>query len=156
MVLPAEALGPELAPLAADLPGVRYLAFGFGERAWLLTREHGVGDALSALLPGPGALLVTALAVPPEVAFGEAATLELLVPAAGIDRLRRFLRESLGGTAPIATGPYLGSRFYEATPRYAATYTCNTWTAEALREAGVPVSPAGVLFAFQLRALAQR
>ena len=30
------------------------------------------------------------------------------------------------------------------------TYTCNTWTAAALRVAGLPVSEAGVIFAGQV------
>jgi hypothetical protein len=40
--------------------------------------------------------------------------------------------------------------FYAATGTYDLSHTCNTWTAEALRAAGAPVSAAGVVFAGQL------
>ena len=50
----------------------------------------------------------------------------------------------------IAAGPYSQSTFYAASGRYDITHTCNTWTAEALRVAGLPVSAAGVIFADQV------
>ena len=41
----------------------------------------------------------------------------------------------------IGEGPYRNSRLYESSVTYDATTTCNTWTGDALRRAGVPVSP---------------
>jgi hypothetical protein len=46
-----------------------------------------------------------------------------------------------------ASGPYAGSRYYESAQRYSAVYTCNTWAADALRTAGLPVRATGVAFA---------
>ncbi len=57
----AGAIDPALSDVRAEFPGVRVLVFGFGERAYLLHREHDFGDMLAALVPGPGAILVTAL-----------------------------------------------------------------------------------------------
>jgi len=43
-----------------------------------------------------------------------------------------------------------GGIFYAANGTYNATYTCNTWAADALRAGGIPVNSAGVVFAGQL------
>lgn len=159
LAVPDTMLDAGLAPLGADLPGMRYLVFGFGDRRYVLARWHGVGQMLRALLPGRGAILVTALRAPPEAAFGPADVVRLALPPGGAAALDRFLRDSLTPDGappdaaiapPIAPGPYPGSRFYAARAAYSGLFTCNTWTAEALRAAGVPVAAAGVLFAGQV------
>lgn len=151
--------GP-LATLEADFPGVRYLVFGFGDRAYLLSPYRSAIDMIAALVPGRGAMLVTALRAPPAAAFGASHVVALGVTAGGLDRLNAFIwkdmsRAGRGPAVRIAAGPYPGSAFYAATATYDAFHTCNTWTAEALQAAGLPVSPAGVLFAAQLMARAR-
>jgi uncharacterized protein (TIGR02117 family) len=144
--------GEVLGQLRQTFPGVQTLVVGFGERAYLMHREHGVGDMLAALIPGPGAMLVTALRDTPNDAFpgGEAITLH--VSERGLARLIDFLAGSFehapsGAVRELAAGPYPGSLFYASTRNYSGVYTCNTWTAEALRTAGLPVHAQGVLFA---------
>ena len=164
-------LQPQLAALAQDFPGVREMVFGFGDRSYLLERTPSPVNMLRALLPGPGAILLTALVAAPDVAFGAANVVPLRLSQAGFDRLQRFIAASLqtanlqspfrgssspvptGTTAPVvplAEGPYPGSRFYPSNIVYAGTYTCNTWTAEALAAAGLPVGVSGVVFAHQV------
>jgi hypothetical protein len=113
-----------------------------------------------ALLPGPGAVLLTGLSATPAEAFGAGNVQPLRVSRAGFARLQAFLWRSLvpeGEAArPLAEGPYPGSRFYASGVTYAGFYTCNTWTAEALAQAGLPVSPAGVVFAGQVMAQARK
>ena len=64
--------------------------------------------------------------------------------------------DSNGSGAPavsaraLAPGPYEGSLYFEATPRYSALYTCNTWVAHALAAADLPVRVRGVIFAGQV------
>ena len=72
-----------------------------------------------------------------------------------MQRLSQFLWDYLvseGNGTPrrIGTGPYPQSAFYASTGTYNLGHTCNTWTAEALQVAGLPVSPAGVVFAGQV------
>ena len=64
------------------------------------------------------------------------------VDGAGFDHMLDFIRDSFahdaGGPVPIegySYGPY--DRFYEADGAFNALLGCNTWTAEALREAGL-------------------
>jgi uncharacterized protein (TIGR02117 family) len=148
----AEQLDPSLAALRGDLPGARVFVIGFGERAYLLRREHDFGDMLAALIPGPGALLVTFLRDPPQVAFPPADVVPLRVSVRGLARLNGFLARSFerapdGAPRHIAPGPYPGSLFYAASETYGGTFTCNTWTAEGLQATGLPVHAGGVLFA---------
>jgi hypothetical protein len=69
-----------------------------------------------------------------------------------------FERDAAGAARRLRDGPYAGAVYFAAALRYSAGFTCNTWTAEALREAGLPVRVGGVVFAGQvmeqLRALA--
>lgn len=141
-----------LEALRTTFPGVQVLIIGFGERAYLLDRSHNIGDMLAALVPGAGALLVTALRDPPEVAFPPQDVVTLHVSAKGLVRLGDFLARSFTRTAdgalqPLGVGPYPGSEFYAGTPTYSGVFTCNTWSAEGLQTAGLPVRADGVLFA---------
>jgi Protein of unknown function (DUF2459) len=149
-----EVHGP-LITIEQSFPGVRYLVFGFGDRAYLLARHRTLLDMVGAVLPGPGAMLVTALRAPPTDAFGAEHVIGLPLSQAQLDRLTGFIwnnlqKNSRGLPLVIADGPYPGSIFYASSATYDVAYTCNTWTADALYVAGLPVSPDGVVFASQL------
>jgi uncharacterized protein (TIGR02117 family) len=153
--LPIEEISGPLTALERAFPGVRVLTIGFGDRRFLLTRDRSWLAMLRALLPGRGALLVTALRTEPEPAFGPAHVVRLHVSAAELARLRdRLWREfeHADGGQPklLADGPYPGSLFYAASATYSGLYTCNTWTAEMARAAGLPMPASGVLFAGQV------
>ena len=165
IALPIDAIHDPLRLVAADFPGARYLSFGWGERNYYMARAPTVGDAMSALFPGPAVLLVTPLYSPPRDSRPGAEVFELGLSTAGLDRLSGYLwtafEKSADGTRHrLAAGPGPGSIFFAATGTYSSSYTCNTWTAEGLRVAGVLVTPAGVVFAGeltdQLRSLSAR
>jgi uncharacterized protein (TIGR02117 family) len=150
--LQATQVGDTLSQLRTTFPGVGTLVIGFGQRAYLLHRDHDVRDMLAALVPGAGALLVTALRDTPQTAFPAGDVVVLHVSARGLARLIDFIAGSFElapdhGLHAIAVGPYPGSLFYGSTRTYSGGYTCNTWTAEALQTAGLPVHAAGVVFA---------
>jgi uncharacterized protein (TIGR02117 family) len=143
-----------IATLARGFEGARFLCFGFGERQYVVSREHGLLTMLSALLPSPSALLMTALRDTPAAAFGPANAVGLGVSRAGLAGVRAFLRRSTqtdatGQPMRLGEGPYPGSEFFAATGTYDGLYTCNTWTADALRAGGLPADDA-VLFADDL------
>jgi uncharacterized protein (TIGR02117 family) len=155
IALPVHAMQDPLRAVTPDFPGAQYLSFGWGERNYYMARAPTVGDAMSALLPGPAVLLVTPLYHPPPESRASAQVFELGLSTAGRDRLSSYLWEAFdksgdGTPRRLAAGPAPGSVFYAATGTYSASYTCNTWTAEGLRVAGVPVTPAGVVFVGQL------
>jgi uncharacterized protein (TIGR02117 family) len=153
--LRVDATSASLAPWLQDFPGAHFVVFGFGERNFYMAHETDSFTMLAALLPSASAILLTALNAPPPVAFVEHEVVTLHVPAATVARIAGLIRQSLesqsdGAPVPLGNGPYAGSRFYASNETYDAFYTCNTWTARVLRDAGIPVRPDGVVFVSQL------
>ena len=151
---------PPLNSVAAQFPGVRYLFFGFGDRRYLLTKNRNAPVLLGALWPGRGLILATALGSPPQEAFGATHVIALVISREQSRRAQEFIRRTLDQPstedpeksvmAPYAPGPYEGSLYFAATPRYSAFHTCNTWAAQSLATAALPIRSSGVLFAGQL------
>jgi uncharacterized protein (TIGR02117 family) len=150
----AEISGP-LARLAAAFPGAPYLIFGWGSRDFYMARNPGLGDLLRAAVPGPAVMLVIPLGVPPTAYLGPGNAWAIPLSGEGAAALSQFLSDSVaknqaGAPVRAGDGPDPRSVFYAATGTYDASDTCNTWTAEALHAAGLPVTAAGVVFAGQL------
>jgi uncharacterized protein DUF2459 len=147
-------LHPPLASLRPALPGTHYLLFGFGDKHYLLTRENSFHGMIGAVWPGDGLVLVTGLDATPEQAFGVNGVIRLQVRAAQALRLEEFIWNTLathdGVATALAPGPYAGSLYYESTLRYSGLHTCNTWTAEGLQTAGLPIRSFGVEFSGQV------
>jgi hypothetical protein len=145
-----EDAGTWVAGLAEGFDGARYLCFGFGERRYLMTHDHGLFELIAALFPSRAALLMTVLNAPPAAAFGPENVVELGIGRAGLAGLATYLRDAVQTDASdqpvrLGAGPYAGSIFFGATGTYELEYTCNTWTADALRAAGLPIDDAVVL-----------
>ncbi|MBY0324768.1 MAG: DUF2459 domain-containing protein [Reyranella sp.] len=155
IALPVHAIHDPLRAVTSDFPGARFLSFGWGERNYYMGSAPTVADAMNALFPGPAVLLVTPLYHPPRESRPGSQVFEIGLSTAGLARLSSYLWaafEKSGDGTPrhLAAGPTAGSVFYAATGTYSSSYTCNTWTAEGLRVAGVPVTPTGVVFVGQL------
>lgn len=148
--LPVDEVPAPLASLEGGFPGIRYMVFGFGERAYYMARDESSFTMLGALFPSDSAILLTALRAPPDVAFADYRVATLRLPQSGVDRIAGAIWRSLekrdDSAVRLADGPYQGSVFYAGSETYDALYTCNTWTASLLRDAGFPVSTR-VLFA---------
>jgi uncharacterized protein (TIGR02117 family) len=70
----------------------------------------------------------------------------------GLRRLAGFFqdayaRDPAGEIIVLGRGQYASSRFYAAREKYFLLRTCNTWTARALREAGLPIEPLQIVTA---------
>jgi len=147
---------PSELPVAAAFRGSRYLLFGFGDRRYLL--QGGAGNMVAALWGDAGLVLVTSLEQqPPEQVFGEDSVITLALTPQQMSDLQAFIGRTFalhdGALVPITPGPHaVGaySAYYESAQRYSALHTCNTWAAEALRSAQLPVSSSGIEFAWQL------
>jgi hypothetical protein len=158
-------LRPPLTSLLNEFPGARYLFFGFGDRRYLLAKHHHASGLLAALWPGRGLILATGLISAPPGAFGERYVAALRVTPRQASDAQAFVWQSLekqfedgtvkpqsedGSVKSYAPGPYEGSVFFDATPKYSAIHTCNTWAAEVLAAGALPIRSAGVVFAGQL------
>jgi hypothetical protein len=143
-------LRPPLAEVAPVFPDAQFVLFGFGDRRYLL---HG-GNLIAALWPGAGVLLVTGLSGNLTQTFGQGEVAGFALSAQQMSALQTFLLTSLdsinGAITPLAPGPYPGSAYFASPQQYSAAHTCNTWAAEALKSAALPVRSGGVVFAWQL------
>jgi hypothetical protein len=113
-------------------------------------------SATSSVRLAPSVVLIIPLEQAP-TAFFTAGSNVFATPVSQdrLDRLSQFLWEYLEKDLKnlprrIDDGPYPNSSFYASSGTYSLRNTCNTWTAEALRVAGLPVSPVGVVFAHQV------
>jgi hypothetical protein len=150
----ADDLGAPLEEVRRQFPDARYVFFGFGDEHYLLARGERSMGLLGAIWPGPGIVLATAIQGTPAEAFGAPYTVTLEVTAAQVQAAQAFVWRSLWHTDGAARvegpGPYGGSLYFSSGVSYSGAHTCNTWAAEGLRAAAVPVRSAGVIFAGQL------
>ncbi len=157
---PAAQIAGPLAATRAALPGARVLLYGFGDRRYLMTRDENTCTGIRALWPGAGLILVTGLTTTPEHAFSEKQSVRIVVSAAQAAALEGFVWRSLSvdadGVRPLATGPYDGSVYFASNVEYSGLHTCNTWAAEALHAAHLPITSRGVVFAGQVFRQARR
>lgn len=138
--VPAAYLRGKLATVARDFPGGEVLTFGFGKRHFFLSSPPRVFATFFAAIPGPGAMEVGGHPGPPP------GSLALSVSPAGFTRLLAGIEESFAGDpVPIAT--QFGRSYFAASRLYTLAFTCNTWTAEMLASAGLPVRPGFVVTA---------
>jgi uncharacterized protein (TIGR02117 family) len=147
----ASDLPATLWPERRDLPRADYLEVGWGDHDYWQAEDPGLRLALNALfLPTPSVVRLIAVDEPLAAAFPGAEIVEIRLSRAGFERLLRFVDDTFArtGAGPAtALGPaqWPHSRFYPAHGSYHLFRTSNTWTARALREAGLPITPAFAL-----------
>ncbi|MGH8207222.1 MAG: DUF2459 domain-containing protein [Steroidobacteraceae bacterium] len=150
----AAGLSAPLSWVVSRFPGSRYVLFGFGDRRYLTAKHKSVDALLAALRGGPGLMLVTYLSDPPQAAFGANQVVRLPLTAAQAQALQSYVWDTLssrqGVPVVVGPGPYPASLYLGSGGRYSAFHTCNTWAAQALRSASLPIHSAGVIFAAQL------
>ncbi|MGH8110705.1 MAG: DUF2459 domain-containing protein [Rhodanobacteraceae bacterium] len=152
LALPAADVSGHLAVFRHAFPAARWLAFGWGERTFFMTPHPNLGDTLRAIFPAPSALLVSGLVQAPELGQD---VLRVYVSHEGLAHLSQYLWGYVG-TSPqgaprqLGAGPQPMSAFYASSGTYDVFHTCNTWSAAALRAAGVPIRYKGVYFAAQV------
>jgi len=154
ILLPAAGLDGGLGGLRASFPTATWLSFSFGERRYELQEKHNALDNLIAILPGPGIVMVIGHSDALTEGDAKMHATRLRVSRAGLERLMDFIwndfhKDEVANIQMLRNAPEWNMRVYASSASYDATYTCNTWTLEALRAAGLEMSPAGVLFASQ-------
>lgn len=152
--VPTDDLVAPLASLEVNFPKVKYLSFGFGDLHYLVAKNKSFPGILAALWPGRGLILISGSNLSPEKIFGTDQVIPLAVSSAQGRAAQAFIWESLSnnasGVAPYAEARPEEGLYFSAVPSYSAVYTCNTWVAEILAAAGLPVRAHGVIFANQL------
>jgi uncharacterized protein (TIGR02117 family) len=119
---------------------------GWGAREFYTAPEGTVGLALKvAFWPAPGVLHVVGFDGPVQQFFRQREIVEILLSDRAFHQLTAFLgdayaKDASGGAMVVGRGQYANSRFYVAREKYFLLKTCNTWTARALRSAGLPIT----------------
>ncbi|HEU5319692.1 MAG TPA: DUF2459 domain-containing protein [Methylomirabilota bacterium] len=153
-----EAVWPE----HRDLPRSEFIEVGWGNEDFYLAPRGTLWLAVKAVAwPTPSVLHVVAFDGPVRRFFPGHEVVEVRVSAPGFRRLASFFenayaRDASGDVLPLGPGQYRSSRFYRARERYFLVKTCNTWTAQALRATGAPVTPVYALTAGNVMGQARR
>lgn len=133
LMLPRAMVEHGLPAIAERHPQGRVFAFGFGKEGVVGQDPPSILAILASGLPGPAVVEVTSLANLPAEAIG------LPLPEAGRAPLLAFLRDTMAAEAEITEGARPDRSFHPAAYLYTLAYNCNTWLADALRRAGLPI-----------------
>jgi uncharacterized protein (TIGR02117 family) len=136
-----------LIPERDHFPEAEYLEIGWGDRDYFPATEESVGLALRAAFRSRGSVLhVVGFNGAVRDYFPDGEIIELALSREPFRRLSEFLSGSFARTDPSIPaqsqpGLVANGRFYPATGRFSILRTCNTWIAEALKSAGLGISP---------------
>ena len=145
-------------PEIAAFPDAAYVEFGWGDRDYYTSADPSVFQALAAgLSPTPSVLHLIGMSVPPQRFYVEVEVLAVPASEGMLDRLiahvdAEFDRQGGQTATPVPSALVRGAFFYPAKDEFHLFNTCNTWVARTLAEAGVDVSPRGVITADDLMA----
>jgi uncharacterized protein (TIGR02117 family) len=125
-----------------------YVEVGWGDRKFYFAGDQSIPSVLRAVfIPSDSVMHVTSFAEAPEKFF-KFPVLPIELSEAGFQNLFAYVKQTFvvndekgDRLAAIGKGHYGVSNFYAAAPRYFSAFNCNTWAAEALRNAGVSVCP---------------
>ena len=156
IVLRTDDLSRDILPELEDFPGARFVEFSWGDQDYFPDPNAGVLMALKAAFWSSGSVLhVVGFDKDPGQFYPRATISELRLSAHAYDRLvgfiaRSFARPPQNMRASARNGLFSFSRFYPSPRKFSLSTTCNTWVAQALQAAGLPVAPGMVISAAQL------
>jgi uncharacterized protein (TIGR02117 family) len=131
-------------PQRAALDARRYLEVGWGDRDAYLADRITARLAIRAAFASRGSvLLIDAFDQRVPERYRGSDVVELPVSAPGLDGLAAFIeashaQDAQGRPIPIESRGSASGVFFLARGRFHALNTCNSWTAAALRAAGLP------------------
>jgi uncharacterized protein (TIGR02117 family) len=143
-------------PEIRDFPSAEYLEFSWGDRDYFPAPDGGLGLVLKAAFWSSGSVLhVVGFRDTVEKTFPSAEIVEIVLSEEGFKGLIQFISDTFSRPHPPASaeprpGLFPNGRFYSAEGKFSIFRTCNTWVAEALRAAGLPISPGYVITAGNL------
>jgi uncharacterized protein (TIGR02117 family) len=149
-------LSADVLPEIGDFPGAEYLEFSWGDRDYFPHPAPGVGLALKAALWSSGSIIhVVGLRGTPADSYPNAEIITIALPPARFHRLMQFVSDTFSRSHPKIPGEALpglspNARFYLAQGKFSIFRTCNTWVAEALQAAELPITPTWVITAGSL------
>ncbi|HWH78475.1 MAG TPA: DUF2459 domain-containing protein [Candidatus Binatus sp.] len=156
IVLSKNDLTEQTIPELADFPTAQMIEFSWGDQDYFPNPNSGFLAAIKAALWSSGSVLhLVGFAGEMETFYHGANIVRLDLSSLAHDRLveyiaQTFRRPGPDKPAPASAGLFPNSRFYPAARQFSLMRTCNTWVAEALSSAGLPLSPRLVITAGNL------
>lgn len=132
-----------------DFPENNFLEFGWGDKDFYQDGGMDIDYWLTikaALWPTSSVVHVVGFDSPVEKYFSYSGLIMLSIPDTAFSTMLSFIdlaseKDSSGQAILIGKGLYGNSRFYEGEATYYFPKTCNVWTAQCLKEAGLPLYP---------------
>ena len=143
-------------PELSDFPDALFIEFSWGDQDYFPDPNSGVWAALRAALWSAGSVLhLAGFSVDPGQFYPGAKIIELRLESTAYRQMLDFISQTFARQppnlrAPARPGLFAYSRFYPAQTRFSILRTCNSWVAEALEAAGLPLSPRWVITASHL------
>jgi len=124
-----------------------YIEVGWGDRQFYFKGDKSIPSILrAAFIPSDSVMHVASFAESPEKSF-QLPVFKIELSELGFQKLFFYVKQTFtlnvkgDRSEAIGKGQYGISNFYAAVPKYFSGFNCNTWAAEALRNAGVPLCP---------------
>jgi len=133
-------------PEAKDFSSAEHLEFSWGDKDYFPNPDPGLGLAFKAAFWSSGSILhLVGINGAVANSYTGAEVIEAGLSHQGLERLLGFISATFSRPQPgVAThsqpGLFPNSRFYPARGKFSLFRNCNTWVAEALRSAGLPVN----------------
>jgi uncharacterized protein (TIGR02117 family) len=143
-------------PELRDFPSAEYLEFSWGDRDYFPAPDAGIGLAIKAAFWSSGSILhVVGFREAVENVFPSVEIIDIDLSEENFQRLINFISDTFSRPDPPAPaearpGLFPNGRFYAAEGKFSLFRTCNTWVAEALSSAGLPIRPNYVITAANL------
>jgi uncharacterized protein (TIGR02117 family) len=131
--------------LAKDFEGPRYFRVGWGDGDYFTGKSKRWTTATKALVAsGYSALQVLGYGYDPLAQIPSDTRVSLALSDEGVRQLASFIERSIardvdGVPTYLPPSKMNDNLFYRATPHYSLFNNCNTWSSQALREAGLPM-----------------
>ena len=156
LVLRSRDVSPQVLPGVAHLSDTDFVEFGWGDEGFYRAKKITIPLVLrAAFWPTPSVLHVAGFRGPVQRFYRTSEIVEIKLTDDQFRNMCQFVSDTLardkaGASIPLGPGIYGESTFYRAQGSYYFPKTCNVWTAKALQQAGLPVSPHLVLTADHL------
>ena len=132
---------------STKIPSGKYLEFGWGDEKFYRSEKYTIYLTLrAALWPTSSVVHVAGISSTIRAYFSGSEVIKLKIKTDRFMGLLSFIEKAFaktqsGGITVAGRGLYGNSRFFRGSRSYYFPHTCNTWVAEALKEAGFPLTP---------------
>ena len=145
LIISSESVNVSLPFLIKRFGSVPYYEFGWGDEGFYQAKEITSFLKISAIFwPTDAVMHVVAVSLQPDKYFSGSEVIELKLSHSELESLQVFISNSFkytdaGRAIKLEKGIYGDSQFYRATGKYHMFNTCNKWTANGLKSAGMDI-----------------